>query len=395
MNKFALLFVWGIVLILTSLRLYFYKPEVLPKNSLVRVEATVETLAVSESSQRFSLGDVVVFAPLFPELTVGDRVVVEGKVDAEGRMFEPTVEVIGHTKSVSSVLWKFRQNVARKVEALLPPREATLVVGTVLGVDNISRDFRQELTKTGTIHVVVVSGQNLAIVAGIFLALVRYIGRRTAMVLAVCACLFYALLTGFEAPVVRALLMVIVSTLALFFGRSATALLSLFAAALVIIFIWPSSILSVSFQLTFAATLGIVTLGAYLQKVFRIPIIGEVTAVCLGAFVFTAPVILYHFGQISLLSPLVNILVSEAIFPVMLLGFLVVVLSYIFMPAAQIVAYLVFVPAHYFVELVRFFAKFDVGVMQGFSGNTMLPILFVLFLVGMFFIWKGFGRVNR
>lgn len=391
MNKFVLLFVWGIVLILTSLRLYFYQPEVLPKNSFVKVEATVETLAVTEGSQRFNVGDAVVFAPLYPSLAAGDRVVVEGRVDVEGRMFEPKIEVIGHTKSVSSVLWKFRQNVAGRVETLLPPREATLVVGTVLGVDKISRDFREDLTKTGTIHVVVVSGQNLAIVAGIFLALVRYLGRRTAMILAVCACLLYALLTGFEAPVVRALLMVTASTLALFFGRSATAILSLCAAALVIIFIWPSSILSVSFQLTFAATLGIVTLGSYLQKIFKVHVVGEVTAVCIGAFVFTAPVILYHFGQISLLSPIVNILISEAIFPVMILGFLLVVFAYVFMPVAQIVAYLVFVPAHFFVEVVGFFAKFNLGTINGFSGNSLAFVLFVCFFIGVISIWRGFS----
>lgn len=387
-QKFVLLFVWGILLILVSVRLFFYEPLTIPKNSDVKLEVLVDEVTASEGSQRIEVADIVVFAPLYPTIGVGDRLIVAGKVDHEGKMFNADIELIGHEKSISSYLWVFRQEVVSRVESLLPPREATLVAGTVLGVDKIGRDFRDELIQTGTIHVVVVSGQNLAIVAGIFLALVKYLGRRVAMVLAIGACLLYALLTGFEAPVVRALLMVVATTLALFFGRATSALISLFVAAVVIIIVWPDSITSISFQLTFAATLGIVTLGARLQKVLKVPVIGEITAVSVSAFLFTAPVILYHFGRISLLSPLVNVLVSEAVFPIMILGFVVSILSLIFMPAAQLFAYLVFVPAHYFVEVVGFFSRFDAATVEGYSGNLLILALFAIFASGLFLIWR-------
>src|SRR3990167_10013979 len=131
-----------------------------------------------------------------------------------------------------------RDKISNNVGALLPAREATLVVGMVLGVDTISQEFRQELIKTGTIHVVVVSGQNLMIVAGIFLALTKYLGRRQSMILAILAVFSYAFLTGFEPPVVRASIMVLVSTLAIFLGREADALWSLFIAATAIVLIW-------------------------------------------------------------------------------------------------------------------------------------------------------------
>lgn len=387
-QRFVLAFVWGLLLILVSVRLFLYQPLTIPKNSEVKIEALVKRVTAGESSQRIEVADIVVFAPLFPTIKVGDRLIIEGRVDVDGRMLKPNVEIIGHEGGVSSYLWDFRQLVVGRIESMLPPGEATLVVGTVLGVDKIGRDFRNDLVKTGTIHVVVVSGQNLAIVAGIFLAFVKYLGRRVAMVLAIAACLFYAFLTGFEAPVVRALLMVVATTLALFFGRATSAIISLFLAALVIIFIWPESTSSISFQLTFAATLGIVTLGAKLQKVLKFPILGEVTAVCVGAFLFTAPVILYHFGRISLLSPLVNILVSEAVFPIMTLGFVVSILSLIFMPAAKLVSYLVFVPAHYFVEVVGFFSRFDAATVEGYSGNLLILVLFAIFASGLFLIWR-------
>ncbi len=391
-QKFALFFVWGTLLVLAAARLYFYKPVVLPRNSFLELETKVVQVYPMESSQRILVGDIVVFAPAYPKIRPGDVIKIRGKVDGEGRMSDPQIEITGHKASFSTWLWDLRQKIVDRVETLLPPREVTLVAGTVLGVDRISRDFRADLVKTGTIHVVVVSGQNLSIVAGVFLALVKYLGRRNAMVLAILACVFYAFLTGFEAPVVRALLMVFVSTVALFFGRAPTAIYSLFIACLLIIFIWPASIVSISFQLTFAATLGIMTLGAYMQRVLKIPVIGEVTAVCVGAFAATAPVVLFHFGSISLLSPLVNILVSEAVFPVMILGFLISLFALVYMPAAQLLAYAVFVPAHYFVEVVGFFAGFDRFTLRGFGANPIYFLLFVVFVLGLFFIWRNNGK---
>lgn len=386
-------FVWGVVLIAISLRLYFYSPVHVPRDSQVKLELTAERVSVGESSVRIDAADVIIFAPRLPQVRVGDRIIVEGKVDGEGRILNPEMQIIGHSGGIGSALWDIRQKLTGRVERLLPPREATLVVGTVLGVDKIGGDFKQELVKTGTIHVVVVSGQNLAIVAGIFLALSKYLSRRAATVCAILACFVYAVLTGFEPPVVRALFMIIATTLALFFGRATTALISLFFAAAVIIFIWPDSVSSISFQLTFGATLGIVTIGSRLQQIIKIPVLGEIISVCVGAFLATAPVILYHFGSISLLSPLVNVLVSEAIFPIMILGFLLTLLSLIFIPAAQIVAYLVYIPAHYFVEVVRFFAKLEVGTVEGFSGNFLPAILLIVFLLGVYFIWRP--KVNK
>ncbi|MEX2028009.1 MAG: ComEC/Rec2 family competence protein, partial [Candidatus Curtissbacteria bacterium] len=236
--------------------------------------------------------------------------------------------------------------------------EATLLQGTVVGVDNIDQTFREQLIKTGTIHVVVVSGQNLAIVAGLFMAFAKYIGRRKALVLACIAVFLYAAIAGFSAPVMRAAVMVMVSTIAVYAGREVWPIWSLLLAALVILFISPSAAGEISFQLTFAASLGIMTLGKVLARIFaRVPVLGENAAVATSAYLFTAPVILFYFGRVSPLAPLVNILVAEAVAPIMVLGFLTAGVSLIFMPLAQILAFLAYVPAFYFVKVVEVFSK--------------------------------------
>ncbi|MDO8486676.1 MAG: ComEC/Rec2 family competence protein [Candidatus Curtissbacteria bacterium] len=342
------------------IRIKWQKPlETLPKNQKITFVATLKKEPkISDKYQVLTIADAKIYAPLFPSWGIGDRLQISGKIDEKGRVFYPQIEKTGEEKSLFGFLQSFRTRISQNLARLLPSREAALLQGTVLGVDNIEKDFKDQLIKTGTIHVVVVSGQNMAIVAGIFVAFAKYIGRRKALVLACVAVILYAAIAGFSAPVMRALIMVLVGTVAVYIGREAWPIWSLTFAALVIIFISPGALSEVSFQLTFAASLGIMTLGKVLTRVFaRVPILGENAAIATSAYLFTAPVILFYFGRVSPIAPLVNILVAEAVFPIMVLGFLTAFASLIFMPLAQVLAYFAYVPAFYFVKVVEVFAK--------------------------------------
>ncbi|MDZ4209576.1 MAG: ComEC/Rec2 family competence protein [Candidatus Curtissbacteria bacterium] len=411
-KKLPVYFVTLLVLIFSfGARIWLQEPEVtLPKNQEVTVIATVlNEPGISYNKQVIEVGDGKAYADLFPKYRVGDRLRIEGKVDEKGRIFNAKIELVGHVSSIMYQVASIREEIVERINTLLPSREATLVVGTVLGVDDISQEFRDQLIKTGTIHIVVVSGQNLMIVAAIFMSLSKWLGRRFSLFLAITAVFLYALLAGFEPPVVRASLMVLASSLAIFWGRESFALLNLLIAALVILFVWPQAIFEVSFQLTFAASLGIMTLGRWLSSLtsssgyhlekrstnlysnsnslnsvsLRVPLANlfssnlnhnprarstmflrwlpsllvNVSAIPLSAFLFTAPVIFYHFQRISLWSPVTNVLVAEAVAPIMILGFMIAVASLIFMPLAQLLAYFAFVPAFYFVKVVETFSK--------------------------------------
>lgn len=345
------------------------------------------------------IGDSRVYINLYPRYKVGDRLSIEGEVDANGKMYQPNIQKLDYQQGVSGYFSAQRAKISNNLMQLLPADEATLVVGTVLGIDNIGQEFREGLIKTGTIHVVVVSGQNLMIVAGVFLSLAKYIGRRKSLVLAVVVSFAYAFLTGFNPPVLRATLMVLASTLAIYFGREALPIWNLILAALLILFIWPQAIFEISFQLTFAATLGIMTLGQFLTKIFNFQfakfssgkaifnLIKNNAAIAVSAYIFTAPIILYYFGRVSILSPIVNVLVIEAVFPIMILGFIIAFLSLILMPFAQIIAYLAYMPAFYFVKTVKFFGQIPIEQMNLGKGNLVLVVGFYIFLLFLMLVW--------
>jgi competence protein ComEC len=389
-SRFYFLIIYLLLFALAAFRVAFYKADVLPKNVNLKFEAVVANIKSTDTGQVLSFANITVFAPKYPEYKEGDRLVISGFVDSDGKLFKPQIEFIGASSNLLTFTSGLRREVLSKIRTLLPEREATLVAGEVLGASDIPSEFKAELTKTGTIHVVVVSGQNLMIVAGVFMAFSRYIGRRKSLVLSVFAIFLYALLAGFQPPVVRAMIMVLVATLALFAGRQVSVLLAIFLAAVLIVIFSPSSLFTISFQLTFAATLGIVTLGQVLQKKFRrIPFLGENAAIALSSFVFTAPVILYYFGRISLLAPIANILVAEAVFPIMILGFFLSVTSIVFSPLAALFALITYAPAHYFSLVVAFFAKIDFGYFEPFGHNLNLLIFLYVLIFLMIGVWKG------
>lgn len=389
-SRFYFLIIYLLLFAVLAFRVGFYKEGKLPTNVNLKFEAVVSDVKSTDTGQVLVFKNISVFTAKYPEYKVGEKVVVSGFVDSEGTLFKPEIEVTGTSSGLFIAISGLRQKILSKIRTLLPEREATLVAGEVLGVNDIPADFKAELVKTGTIHVVVVSGQNLMIVAGVFMALSRYIGRRRSLVLSVVAIFLYALIAGFQPPAVRAMIMVLTATLALFMGRQVSTLLALFLAAVLIVIFSPASLFTISFQLTFAATLGIVTLGQVLQKKFsRLPFFGENAAVSLSAFVFTGPIILYYFGRISLLSPLANILVAEAVFPIMILGFLLSVTSLIFTPLATIIALLAYAPAHYFSLVVAFFAKIDFGYFEYFGQNLNLTIFIYVLIFLLLGVWRG------
>lgn len=338
---------------------------------------------VTEKYQVVDLGSIKLFTDFFPQVHTGDRIKVKGKVNENGLVFNANVEKIGSKGGFGAFFSQIKADFSGRIDRLLPSREATLVKGAILGVDDIDSGFRDALIKTGTIHVVVVSGQNLAIAAGVFTSLALYLGRRLSLVLALIFCLVYALIAGFEPPVMRALLMVSVSTLGVYLGRPVIAIWSLILAALVIIFIWPASISEISFQLTFAASLGIMTLGKTLESKFkRLPIIGQNLAVATSAYVFTMPIIFYYFGRVSLIAPIANLFVIEAVFPIMVLGFAALVLTFILWPLAQVGGILAYVPAFYFAKCVELFANVPFGYVEAGSIGIfgVIASYFLIFL---------------
>ena len=186
----------------------------------------------------------------------------------------------------------------------LPPASAALLGGLLLGDrGDLPREIDGAFRRAGVYHVLAVSGFNVALVAGAVWALLTLarVGRRPAAVAAIVAVIGFALVVGPEPSVLRAVIMGVLVLGALLLDREASVMNGLALAAVVLLAARPGDLLDPGFQLSFAATAGIV-----LAPLPRGLILGALGA-SVAAQLAVLPIALVHFNQLSLIGPLANL----------------------------------------------------------------------------------------
>ena len=208
------------------------------------------------------------------------------------------------------------------------------------------------MQETGLAHIFAVSGLHCAFLVTLLSLLIPPTHRRTLCAVASAVLVFYMLLTGLSPSVARACVMQLFLLSAPLFRRGSDPLTSLAAALTVILLVNPYAVGSVSLQLSFAATLGMVLLSGRLYKSFTGWYRGRNRAVrvalsfpaanlaaTLGALVFTAPLTAYYFNLLSLVAPLAGLLAVPAAGYAFMSAFVSALLGFVWTPLGLLAGY--------------------------------------------------------
>lgn len=253
-----------------------------------------------------------------------------------------------------------RQVLDKQIQTFLPSPQAELLSGILLGSKkDLPGELKLALRDTATLHIVVVSGQNLTLVAGFVMLLAGIFRRKVVIILALSTIIFYTFLTGGQVPVLRAAIMAILAFGAQLLGRVRDGAWILIITAGLMLIYDPFWISDISFQLSFLATLGVVMVSPIiLNYLKRLPdVIKTDLAVTVSSQLLVLPIIAYNFHQISLVSIITNLAVLWTIPIIMILGAINLIISLIYQPLASMVAVLVYIPLTYFIYMVKFFAS--------------------------------------
>lgn len=225
-------------------------------------------------------------------------------------------------RSLLSPLYALRGRAEQHILRHLPSPEAELLAGMLLGRRAaIPADLLDAFNRTGTSHVLAISGANVSIVAWTLTALLACLLGRRAALPAVAALVLHAALVGMSASVVRATVMGVLAALAPALGRRTEAYHLLAAAALAMLLFDPWLLWDTGFQLSFACTAGLLLLGPAFEPVARaVPVLGDTTAGTLAATLFSAPILAATFGRISMITLPANLLVAPLLPWIMLAG---------------------------------------------------------------------------
>jgi competence protein ComEC len=232
--------------------------------------------------------------------------------------------------------------IVHEIQQHLPPASAALLAGLLIGErTDLPSEMQNGFRRAGVYHILAVSGFNVALIAGsVFfgLAIVR-VPRRIAAAVAILILIAFAIIVGGQPSVVRATIMGVLFLLSVVLDRMVNPLNSLAAAVLAILFWRPQDLWEPGFQLSFAATLGILALTGRLTEWFaqaRCPRwLGSAVAVSVSAQLFVTPIMVTHFHQLSLIGLAANLVVVPLAAVATTLGMIAVVGTLISQSAAH------------------------------------------------------------
>ncbi len=271
-------------------------------------------------------------------------------------------------------LYALRDRAHALVQRFWPGPEGALFAGVLLGIEeDIPDGVYEAFRRTGTAHIIVISGFNITIIAGLVVSLTeRTLGRLKGALTAAAAIAGYTLLVGADPAVVRAALMGGLSLLARQVGRRQHGLTTLAVSAAAMVAVQPWALWDIGFQLSFAATLGLMLYAEPLTRgFFRLlgpwrthpwarrlrPWVQEFFLLTLAAQLLTLPLSAYYFHRVSWVALLANPLILPAQAPLMVLGGLAVLLGLVVEPVGRAVAWAAWPWAAFTVRAVEAMAQ--------------------------------------
>jgi competence protein ComEC len=306
----------------------------------------------TETTSRAVSGVLIAFAPRYPEFRYGDVVELSGKLELpevlteeDGRTFDyPSYlaakgiaytmfarEVVGTGEErgnpIKSTLFDIKKHFQNALTEALPEPQSALLSGLLLGgKQSLGEDWLERFRVAGIVHIVVLSGYNMTIVAEWLVVIFRFLGFFGSLSAGALGIVAFAVMTGGGATVVRAAIMAILVLIARATGRTAEMGRALLVAAALMVMVSPRILLfDPSFQLSFLASLGLVFVAPALER--RIPlrkgrlVLREVIISTLATQIMVLPLLLFQTGMLSIVALPTNVIVLPLIPVAMLAGF--------------------------------------------------------------------------
>jgi competence protein ComEC len=319
----------------------------------------------------------------------GDHVVVEGNLQQPenfetdtGRVFDyisflkkddiqlqvsfAVVEQVGvgGGNPVVAFLFSLKHAFLHNVAAVIPDPEASLLGGVVVGAkESLGEDLMDQFRKTGIVHIVVLSGYNLSIVASAIMHVLQYVPRAVSLSAGGISIILFAIMTGGSATIVRAAIMALLVLVAQATGRTYDVIKALFITGCLMVLYSPYTLIfDPSFQLSFLATLGLILLSPWIEKYLtRVPEFLGLKGVLIATVatqIFVLPLLLFMSGTLSLVSIPVNLLVLVVVPLAMFFGFITGLVGFISSVLAYPFAFVTYGILHYVLFVVDMFGRF-------------------------------------
>ncbi|MBU4536449.1 ComEC family competence protein [Patescibacteria group bacterium] len=361
---------------------------------------------------------ILLTVPQYPQYGYGDEIKVTGLLDIpknfkteNGKTFDyinylakdkifyvmyfPKTEFLSTGKGniIKEKLFLLKNSFLFRVQKTIPEPQVSLLGGLLLGVkQSLGSELQEDFRKVGLIHIVVLSGYNVSIIADFMLVIFSFLPRMIALSFGALSIIAFAIMVGGSATIVRASIMALLVVLARASGRTSEVTRALFLAGFIMVLHNPQIVVfDPSFQLSFMATLGLIVLSPRINEYFKfIPEkyhLRESAVATISTQIFVLPLLLFMMGELSLVAVFVNLLVLMSVPVTMLFGFLTGLFSYIWIGLSLPFSYVTHFLLSYELKVVEIFAKLPFASIKilYFPLWLMLGIYLVFFLIWVYY----------
>ena len=317
------------------------------------------------------------------ELEYGDKILIKGEfvepsevrnyggfdykeylksIKIHGTIRADNIEILA--KNSNNPIFTFANKINLKIKEninkLIPEKYSAIFTGLILGdTSKVEEEVNDNFKIANISHVLAISGMHITyIVIGIELLLKRGIGKRKTRIITIIILVMYMFITGFMPSVVRSSIMGIIMLISKLIHRKNDIWTSISLSLLILLIYNPFLILNVGLQLSYLGTIGIVCFNKnvynFLRKLkiqnkkikYRInrkfilfmDKIKEILSVTLSAQIVILPILLFNFNILGIYFFISNILVSVIIGPIIIVGFVCILISFISIEIAKILS---------------------------------------------------------
>ncbi len=356
---------------------------------------------------------ILVNVPLGNDFAYGDRVKISGllelpenfetntgrefdyisylKKDGIGyQIYRPDIFIIdrGHGNFLLNYLFRFKKYFIENIQKVIPEPHSSLAGGILLGAKHsLGKELTDAFRQSGLVHVVVLSGYNVTIVAEFIVKVFSFLPKFAGVIGGILGIFAFALITGSGATVVRASIMSCIALVGRATGRNYDILRALFLAASVMVFHNPLILLSdPSFQLSCMATFALVVCSPFFEKkLCFLPEkfgIRSTVASTLATQIFLLPLLIYMTGMVSIVSLVTNLLVLLAVPIAMALSFVTGMVGFFSGFLSLIFGYFSYLLLQYMLLVVEIFSGLPFAYINLPQVSPWL--VFILYLIFSF-----------
>lgn len=376
-----------------------------------------------------SAGYVLLVAEKYPEYRYGDELEIIGQLktpsssedfdyqkylskdDIYSIIYYPEIKLIASDQGnwLMGKLLAVKKRFKDSLNQILVEPQAAFLAGLLLGEKRgLSPDLMAAFSRTGTTHIIALSGYNITILAVSLISLFNFfmLRRSISFWAAVAVIISFVMMTGASASAVRAAVMGILVLIAQQAGRLYRARNALIFAGVVMVWLNPKVLtFDLGFQLSFGATLGLIYISPILQKWFtpsdeeRFHIgysksfvkstkgLIQILSSTLAAQLAVLPLLVINFGQLSLIAPLANILILVFIPITMFWGFAAGLAGIFWLEAGKIIAWIAWLFLTYEIKIIELLAKIPLAALK-FKWNWWEGEIYYLVLIYLVWHWS-------